>query len=62
MELIPLLVKKYNLKVHNFDIKDVIFFQDEDHVVYYRQRVEKNLFTYVRCEKSKEHGQYLEKK
>lgn len=26
MELIPLLSKKYNLKVHNFDIKDVIFF------------------------------------
>ena len=36
MELIPLLSKKYNLKVHNFELKDVIFFQNDRHVIYYR--------------------------
>lgn len=60
-ELLNLLEKKYSLKLHTSYIKDIIFFDNESHLVYYRKKRYRDHYSFIRCEKTQIGDSFVEK-
>jgi hypothetical protein len=60
-ELLGLLEKKYTLRLHTSFIKDIIFFDNESHLVYYRKKKYKDHYNFIRCEKTQIGENFIEK-
>jgi len=50
------LEKKYGIKAHCCEIKDIIFFYGDKELTYYRKREFENLKSFVRCHKKIKDG------
>ena len=61
-KLMNILKNQLDIKVHEFDIADVIFFKGEKELVYYRKRKAKNVKSFTKCEKSIFEGIFKEKR
>lgn len=62
-KLSDILENKYGIKLYEFYIKDIIFFKEEtNQLTYYRRRKQKNMTSYIRCEKSIVDGKIFEKR
>lgn len=61
-KLMNILKENLAIKVHEFDISDVIFFKGEKELIYYRKRKSKNVESFTKCEKSLFEGIFKEKR
>lgn len=59
-----ILEKQYGIRLHEFEIKDIIFFKDNGshEITYFRKRKQNNMVSYIMCEKSVENGKIFEKR
>jgi hypothetical protein len=60
-DFVKIIKKKLNVKVYSFYLEDVIFFNSETEVVYYRKREQENgIATFIKCKKNMNGGKYYE--
>lgn len=62
--LSKILEQQYGIKLHEFQIKDVIFFKEDNaqQLTYFRRRKQNNMTSYIMCEKSVKNNQIFEKR
>lgn len=62
--LSDLLQKRCGIKLHEFNIKDIIFFKEDgsSQLTYFRRRKQSNMKSYIMCDKSVINGEIFEKR